>query len=208
MQFISKVTIILLFLIMFISCGDSDKGVTYSHTISNFSVVNDNKSSTSEVSVKNVSFNFNGNDYQVREEFLSNSPADGIQRINVGVGQSQYGVVDVENINGVLTAKHYSLKGKLLMTAEVRNGFIYIKHAKGKLNEIIAPKSGKSGWIKDTLKAASDWADRFDGCVEDFIDTVNRDPEWGAVIVVGMVAGYSAHILAGLAVGCAISASS
>ena len=94
------------------------------------------------------------------------------------------------------------------MTAEVRNGFIYIKHAKGKLNGIIAPKSGKSGWIKDTLKAASDWADRFDGCVEGFIDTVNKDPEWGAIIVVGMVAGYSAHILAGLAVGCAISASS
>ena len=204
MQSISKFAIILLFLIIFISCGDNNE-VTYSNTISNVSVVNGNKSTTSEVSVKNVSFNFNGTHYQVREEFLPNSQREGIQRINVGVGQSQYGVVDVENINGVLTAKHFSLKGKLLMTAELRNGFIYIKHAKGKLNEIIPPKSG---WIKDTLKAASDWADRFDGCVEGFIDTVNREPEWGAVIVVGMVAGYSAHILAGLAVGCAISASS
>ena len=204
MQPISKFTIILLFLIMSISCGDNNE-VTYSNTISNVSVVNDNKSSTSEVSVKNVSFNFNGNDYQVREEFLSNSPREGIQRINVGVGQSQYAVVDVENINGVLKAKHYNLEGKLLMIAEFRDGFIYVKHAKGRLNEIIAPKSG---WIKDTLKAASDWADRFDSCVDGFIDTVNSDPEWGAIIAVGMVAGHSGAILAGLAVGCAISASS
>ena len=184
---------------MFISCGDNNE-VTYSNTISNVSVVNDNKSSTSEVSVKNVLFNFNGNDYQVREEFLSNSPREGIQRINVGVGQSQYAVVDVENINGVLKAKHYNLEGKLLMIAEFRDGFIYVKHAKGRLNEIIAPKSG---WIKDTLKAASDWADRFDSCVDGFIDTVNSDPEWTAVYTIGALC-CAREVLVGLAVGCAI----
>ena len=40
MQPVSNFTIILLFLIIFISCGDNNE-VTYSNTISNVSVVND-----------------------------------------------------------------------------------------------------------------------------------------------------------------------
>ena len=122
------------------------------------------------------------------------------------MGQSQYAVVDVENINGVLAAKHYNLEGKLLMIAGFRDGFIYIKHAKGKLNEITSPKSGKSGWIKDTLKAASDWADRFDSCVDGFIDTVNSDPEWTAIYTIGALC-CAREVLVGLAVGCAIKSS-
>ncbi len=143
--------------------------------------------------LKEITINLDGQEIVGRIAFLNGNL--NTQRIAMlGSDDIVYSYVDITDNNGILSAKYYTYSGELYLEATLQNETINIVGA----YNLTGLANGRT----------SRWLDRFESCVDDFVGTISSSPEWGAVMVVGMATGHSEAILAGLAIGCGIYASS
>ena len=116
----------------------------------------------------------------------------GTQRIAMlGSDGIAYSYVDISDNNGILNAKYYTYSGELYMETTLENEVIHI--------------NGAYSLSGSTNGRVNNFFDRFDDCVDNFVDTVSNDAGWAAVMTVGAIC-CAAEVLAGLAIGCTISA--
>jgi hypothetical protein len=145
----------------------------------------------SEISeLKEITVNLDGQEMTGQIAILDNN--SNTQRIAMlGSDGVVYSYVDISDNNGVLNARYYTHSGELYLETTLENDVISI--------------NGAYSLSGSTNGHVNGFFDRFDNCVDDFVETVSNDAGWAAVMTVGAIC-CPAEVLAGLAIGCSISA--
>ena len=142
--------------------------------------------------LKEITVSLDGQDMTGKIAFLKKEDGDTQRIAMLGSDGIAYSYVDITESDGILNARYYTYSGELYMETVLKNETIKIL---GAYNLVGSSNSRTWGWF-----------DRFESCVEGFVETVQNDAEWTAVFTVGALC-CPQYVLAGLAIGCSISAS-
>lgn len=190
----------IVFVLFFMSCEETDISKEYSDnpvlelknvTSMDIDATNGRVIDSSISELKEITLNLDGQEMTGQIAFLDDN--FDTQRIAImGNDGVAYSYIDITERNGIPYAKYYTYSGELYLETNLKNKVINIIEA--------------YNISRSTNGRIHSWFNRFDNCVDRFVETVQNDAAWGAVMVVGAMC-CAAEVLAGLAIGCSISAS-